>query len=1480
MPGILSVGLIDCQFTIRATAFNRQAPTRQGPFREYDLVRSQYGKVCSMTTANARIGDYVEVRAHPTVVRLEDLDAPDSGWLSESFVLTEEVRNHLNALTGVLAKDAGCGVFLIGHYGAGKSHLLTYLVQHIRAGDLVERAPDVVPISLINFSAENRLEEIIAKTVGIGTQTGDRRPLWDAMLAAHPQGLLLVVDELSEFLRSKPDAQTFTEDVRFLQFIGEWVQDKPCWIIAAMQEGIEHTGELEHTLYRKIKDRYPLRLLLSPAHVKDLIADSILTKKPGYASAVETLCGRLGEAYKGSELDFETLRAVYPLHPATLVLLEEVRDRFSKARGVVDFTVTQLRGDAARGIAPFLDQEWGALLTPDTIVDHFRDLFEVQPEFVPLAQQLFPWYQRHMAELFERPAQRDLAERVLKLLVLAHLSAARDGITAREAATWLSFSAVRTQPERNISIVERVLAALAERGRYVTARGGRYALDLRDDGGAALERLLAREIGALSGQDALVLETVVPLMPRQGFNPFALPRETWQHRRLLWHFHPREYSLWLGEGTPPAVEGVALCLRLPWGDTQPAPGVHSVVPAPIKVDDALVELAALARLQDRPGDPELQKRIQKRLAERLGYLLQVVRGAWQEARIIGPDGSAEAAPAIRAKDAFEGWLESLVLWVLRRRYPGFERFAPGHGPLPKEAWLRFMRYAVEDDLGADQADDFVRLIREAYLVPMGLLRRKGRDYVTPANLDRHELVSLVVPLLEHNPPPQTLHEHLAQPIYGLVPDQVNLLLVFLLLEGEIDILKDRKSYRRCFETLPNPLHYDRVVPAHALGMDQLNALEALCGGLDIRTPAHWSVMTQRRCAQQLVEAGRTHCARLQPLVRQLQELPQGLRVAEGLQEHIDRWAALDKGEHALQGVEQFLFEVGSVSVFLDEVREYQQLPDRIQQLLTETQRLTHLLQQPAVLERASVEDPEFDPEQPPGLHESQQLQEWLQCGKAIYQAYKQDYAQRHQAWWQQIAKHPLWNWRAPPLASSRHLELDEALAAVEHCRSEATRLRCRDLVNLDYQPSCSCGFDGATAPIAASLGLFEQWRDTIDTQLRLFFQQDAVKQRLRDWQRDGLEMETGTVSYLEGKRPVPEVRDIATLDRYLSGVELATDMDIATVVELLGQRLWRPEDLLKELQRRFATSGDQHLRFTGGLGTAIPPQVLAWCAEQCMRNGAPLPQGLDGASLNAITESLRAEWVGTEALQGLEQLGLDEAGVERVLQWLIDGHIALPEALWPDGSVLNAVTALDAGQTPTTPQTLAEHSHALYLAHSRLHRLAGERWLACLDGVACAPMPDLPALVDVLRDHAEAQWLLIDCLGLPLLTPLTPVLHKVFGDWGEGSAQFAQVSETTTTDACYRDLLSAEINHSFSKVNVIDDLIHAGFTPFDELITLAGAQLEVACQRILGRLDRERGLVVFADHGFRIASDGRAYGHGGDSTLERVVPVWCLDRPA
>jgi chromosomal replication initiation ATPase DnaA len=138
------------------------------------------------------IRDLLEVRPHPTVVRLADLETESPDWLSDSFLITPEIETHLCALSRFLEQREGGGAFLIGHYGSGKSHFLTYLTQQLRAGRLVSGPVRVIPVSLVNFSAANRLEDIVCSALGLAVDEGDRRLLWD-QLGQRPDGILLVI---------------------------------------------------------------------------------------------------------------------------------------------------------------------------------------------------------------------------------------------------------------------------------------------------------------------------------------------------------------------------------------------------------------------------------------------------------------------------------------------------------------------------------------------------------------------------------------------------------------------------------------------------------------------------------------------------------------------------------------------------------------------------------------------------------------------------------------------------------------------------------------------------------------------------------------------------------------------------------------------------------------------------------------------------------------------------------------------------------------------------------------------------------------------------------------------------------------------------------------------------------------------------------------------------------------------------------------
>lgn len=1427
----------------------------------------------------------VGVRLHPTVVRLEGLDAASTRWITEAYHLTGDVKRHLASVKHALGSRRGAGMFLVGQYGAGKSHFLAYLGRELSAGRLLPDPPGTVALSLLNYRAETPLEDIVCGALGIAASPGDRRVAWGEAASRWPRGLLLILDELSEFLRSKGDARRLNEDVRFLQFLGEWAQDQPLWILGAVQEEVEHVGGLDHGLYRKIKDRYPIKLLLTTTHVKDLLAGSILIKKEGYDEAVGNLVRDLRASFRGASVRWEDLLEIYPIHPATLDLLEEVRDRFSLARGVVDFTVTQLHGDPARGAAPFLEKPWGSLLGPDAIVDHFADLFELSPELSPIAQQVLPYYRKNLDQLFDLPALRALAMRVLKLLILVHISPARKVLTAEQAASYLLFRVSRLEPEKNLQTVEKVLERLVSQGRHVERSGEGYRLLVDDEGGANLEHFLERQKSELNGAGPVVLERLAHLLRPEEFHPFAGERDAWQSRAVKWRFHERRYALYVGNDAPPPHEGIGFRVRLPWGEGQSAPGLYTVEPTPIELGPEHVELAALLKARERPWPEATTLRLAARIEERRAVFRAQVQNAYLGGTLVAPGGGREVIARGERTGSFGAWADGIALVILRRTYPSFEQFAPACGPLPRESIRELVRHALSDT--ADQSSpDAVRVIQDAYLQPMGLLRRTSKGYEVVERPDRNELVRLVLQLLEYQPSPRTVCEHLAQPVYGLVPDQAALLLVFLFLLGEIDILKDRKSYRELYETMPNPLQYDRIVAGTALRAEEIGPFETLLTGLQLRVPKMWTVLAQRQALGRLQEELARRAEPLQQLLWKLEQSGEGPELADRLRSWLRLVRPLIDPDVTVESLQEFLSQAGSARRVLKTLSELEGLPSRLDHLLRERERFRHLFQaaaQAGWLE-AELELRVRAVSDPPGVDQPEALEVWLRRAGETYEGYRTAYSSRHEAFWRKVHEDPGRTWKPPGVARSRHLGLGPVLAELEAAQARINRDACRSLSNLDFQARCTCGFDGGSHPLTGELERAGALRARIESELGDFFRRPDVQKRVATWAREGVDPAESSRAFLSGREPFPAVSNLEAFDRHLAGVTVVANLPVESLLDRLEGQVLDLPGLKAEIEKVARELGGERFRLVAGTapravqGSVAAPWA-AWCAEQALRGGVPLPAGLGTQDLGAISTAARLEWIGPRSLAHLERLGFESTFVDRVVEGALSGALALPvgAGLSP---LLSAVGEALRPTRPTSPGELARLSARLYAQHGRLARTCGKVWLERLETLATTlegPLP--PALGSALRSGNEAQWVVLDAAGLAFLPALEGALESLFPHWKAATIRFALVGEPTTTEEFFRSLAADGVQRSIEKLNALDRLLHERFLPFEDLTRIALAELQAAARALLKRLDPARPVLVLADHGFRIAPDGQSYVHGGDSLLERIVPLIELAPP-
>ena len=324
--------------------------------------------------AGPTLVELIEVADVDTVVRLDGT----GGRLAE-LVLTGDVLVSLTAVLGAAAGATGGGFFVVGPFGSGKSHFLAAVGEMLarpaapvgvpgwdpRLGELARAArPSLaVAVPLVEYRAKAALEDVLAerawRALGrsgpVGVDASDRLAAWDAVLAsavdAGHAGMVVLLDELSEFMRAK-QGPPLTEDLRFLQFLGEWARTRPVVVVGALQENIEEVANVSQRELARIRDRYGPSLALSMRHVEDLVRGRLVRLRPRAERWMDQAWSDLAAAFPDSRVDRNRFERSYPLHPDTLGVLEGLRFVLSQQRGVVDFICGRLRWPASTAATP------------------------------------------------------------------------------------------------------------------------------------------------------------------------------------------------------------------------------------------------------------------------------------------------------------------------------------------------------------------------------------------------------------------------------------------------------------------------------------------------------------------------------------------------------------------------------------------------------------------------------------------------------------------------------------------------------------------------------------------------------------------------------------------------------------------------------------------------------------------------------------------------------------------------------------------------------------------------------------------------------------------------------------------------------------------------------------------------------------------------------------------------------------------------
>jgi hypothetical protein len=809
-----------------------------------------------------RIGDLIEVPEIKTVIQLKDLERADlRRMILDSFVVTAEVSKSLGMVLKSLAGPEGRGAFLKGNFGSGKSHFLGMLSLLLRQpeswaslvqqepslenlrGDLTAKKFLVVEISLIEHRGTEFLEDIFLKEIfrelslrmgrsfeGKESRKETFEEIRKAMVRLGFSGLVLLVDELSEFLRSKADAHAYREDIRFLQYLGEEASFFPLWVVASLQEWIEETGEISQDAFNKIKDRYPIRLTLGRAHIEELVSHRLIRHRQGAQEEIRKIFQNLRSYFPSFPVDEKRFMKLYPVHPATITLLDRLKPLFSEHRGIVDFIHYRLKGDVERGIPTFLDRPAQELLGPSAIFDHFLHRIREMTETQPYVEKGFEYYREEIPQIFKDPDQERVALEAVKLLILFAISPVETKYTARHMAEMVLFRVTELDGQTNYQYFRDILSRLVKETSFLVVSPGkdpledRISIDLRVDLSAILRRKIRQGVSEIFPGDRRLFQRLLPLAESSHI-PFAGWAEQGQQKvSTLWEYTRRNGLLLLRQideiplaelenlaeewtqveddfflivGTTHGVERQYEHLRrnlLP-ALKEKCPGTFLFwVPAAVGEEEegGMKELLAVLLLQEKhredssEGGPGAVEYLQNLLQGGKKKLGEILTRSYFHGHLLWDDRQVElSAYGFLTQERF---LREFIPPLLSRRFPKHHRVHPyleAMSPTSMPTLIKdfFATGSVEID---DRFKFGLRTILDSLLKPMGLVKAKGNHYSLQVDPRTNELASHFFSLLDKGvQTPEALYWAFRKGDYGLLRYPFEALVLALIFSGNI-----------------------------------------------------------------------------------------------------------------------------------------------------------------------------------------------------------------------------------------------------------------------------------------------------------------------------------------------------------------------------------------------------------------------------------------------------------------------------------------------------------------------------------------------------------------------------------------------------------------------------------------------------------------------------------------------------------------------
>ena len=443
--------------------------------------------------------------------------------LVQTYVISAEMADKLTQLVfEQLRFDSGDdkkGLFIIGNYGTGKSHLMAVISSLAEQADLVDDLNNQavaesaqatiagqfhvirIELSAVKRSLRDCLTEEIERYLdqnGVifqfppADQITNNKGAFEDMMANFEEhysglGLVLVVDELLEFLSSRKSRELIV-DLSFLRELGEICQNTRFRFIAGMQESIFDNPRFRFAAHelRRVKDRFE-QVLITRKDIKFVVAERLLKKTVPQKKQIRAYLQPFARCYGTMNENLNEFVDLFPIHPDYINVFERIiavekREILKTLERSIQTLLNQTVPDKLPGLIAF-DSYWNTLRENFSVraTDNIR-------EVIHCSQVL----EERIERAFTRPNYKAMALRIIHALSVHRLTthdfSAAVGMTAQELRDMLCLYQSGIEELGNpaddlLSQVELVLREILKtvNRQFISANpnNGQYYLDLK-----------------------------------------------------------------------------------------------------------------------------------------------------------------------------------------------------------------------------------------------------------------------------------------------------------------------------------------------------------------------------------------------------------------------------------------------------------------------------------------------------------------------------------------------------------------------------------------------------------------------------------------------------------------------------------------------------------------------------------------------------------------------------------------------------------------------------------------------------------------------------------------------------------------------------------------------------------------------------------------------------------------------------------------